>query len=208
MLLEFAAGGDLFDKIAPDVGVGEDVARLYFGQLVEGMVSHTLMDIQCANAPKELHTLARRLPSRSQARELTSGRSWDAENIRFWPGRGFQIKRQWENARSYRTLRKLTICRTRGNHICINVGKDLPKALQLNSEGAYQAEPIDAWGVGVILFTLLAGSTFYKPNVPNMVSRSLTQTLLGMSLLRTVQNIVDIYLAKSLVKLRGTESVG
>lgn len=52
MLLEFAAGGDLFDKIAPDVGVGEDVARLYFGQLVEGMVSHTLMDIQCANAPK------------------------------------------------------------------------------------------------------------------------------------------------------------
>ena len=62
MLLEFAAGGDLFDKIgmsytvwvtskltntlrihvelAPDVGVGDEVAHFYFGQLVDGMVCH------------------------------------------------------------------------------------------------------------------------------------------------------------------------
>lgn len=57
MLLELAAGGDLFDKIgsfhlsihtkrrrthdsitAPDVGVGEDVAQIYFNQLVAGLV--------------------------------------------------------------------------------------------------------------------------------------------------------------------------
>ena len=30
--------------------------------------------------------------------------------------------------------------------------------LQLNSDAPYHAEPIDVWGVGVILFTLLAGS--------------------------------------------------
>ena len=56
MLLEFAAGGDLFDKIgahpgsilfalssilfqkAPDVGVGEEVAHFYFLQLLSGLV--------------------------------------------------------------------------------------------------------------------------------------------------------------------------
>ena len=56
MLLEFAAGGDLFDKIgelardigdtcalirwipAPDVGVCEEVAQIYFKQLATGMV--------------------------------------------------------------------------------------------------------------------------------------------------------------------------
>jgi serine/threonine-protein kinase CHEK1 len=56
MLLEIAAGGDLFDKIgeiilpnvtqasnsllAPDVGVDDKMAHLYFSQLVAGMVSH------------------------------------------------------------------------------------------------------------------------------------------------------------------------
>lgn len=37
MLMEFAAGGDLFDKIAPDVGVDEDVAHLFLTQLVAGV---------------------------------------------------------------------------------------------------------------------------------------------------------------------------
>ncbi len=29
---------------------------------------------------------------------------------------------------------------------------------QLNTDNPYQAEPVDVWGVGVILFTLLLGS--------------------------------------------------
>ena len=29
---------------------------------------------------------------------------------------------------------------------------------KLNSESPYEAEPVDIWGVGVILFTLLVGS--------------------------------------------------
>jgi len=57
MLVEYAGGGDLFDKIggffffdllldtnltlsiAPDVGIDEDVAHYYFLQLISGMVS-------------------------------------------------------------------------------------------------------------------------------------------------------------------------
>lgn len=35
--LELAAGGDLFDKIEPDIGVDEDTAHLYFHQLINGL---------------------------------------------------------------------------------------------------------------------------------------------------------------------------
>ncbi len=35
--MEFAEGGDLFDKIEADVGVPEDIAHLYFRQLVSGV---------------------------------------------------------------------------------------------------------------------------------------------------------------------------
>ncbi|CCG83729.1 protein of unknown function [Taphrina deformans PYCC 5710] len=35
--MEFAEGGDLFDKIEPDVGIEEDIARLYFKQLLSGL---------------------------------------------------------------------------------------------------------------------------------------------------------------------------
>ena len=45
MLLEFAGCGDLFDKIAADVGVDDEVAQLYFNQLVAGMVRHSLTSL-------------------------------------------------------------------------------------------------------------------------------------------------------------------
>lgn len=68
MLLEFAAGGDLFDKIgecdvkwlrhnalrsatAPDVGTGEDVAHLYFKQLVDGMARPLLCRVRSRHLP-------------------------------------------------------------------------------------------------------------------------------------------------------------
>ncbi|CAF1492786.1 unnamed protein product, partial [Didymodactylos carnosus] len=37
LFLEYAAGGELFDKIEPDVGMSEDRAQHYFKQIVEGM---------------------------------------------------------------------------------------------------------------------------------------------------------------------------
>lgn len=37
MVLELGAGGDLFDKIAPDYGVEEDLAHFYFQQLLAGL---------------------------------------------------------------------------------------------------------------------------------------------------------------------------
>ncbi|KAK0553531.1 Chk1 protein kinase [Tilletia horrida] len=37
IVLELAAGGDLFDKIAPDFGLEEDLAHFYFRQLIGGL---------------------------------------------------------------------------------------------------------------------------------------------------------------------------
>ncbi|KAL9931645.1 hypothetical protein V8E36_009431 [Tilletia maclaganii] len=37
IVLELAAGGDLFDKIAPDYGLEEDLAQFYFKQLIGGL---------------------------------------------------------------------------------------------------------------------------------------------------------------------------
>ncbi|KAJ3191633.1 Chk1 protein kinase [Irineochytrium annulatum] len=37
IFLEYASAGELFDRIAPDVGVGEDLAHFYFKQLIAGM---------------------------------------------------------------------------------------------------------------------------------------------------------------------------
>ncbi|WP_204266932.1 hypothetical protein, partial [Citrobacter youngae] len=37
MVLELGAGGDLFDKIAPDYGVEEDLTHFYFQQLLAGL---------------------------------------------------------------------------------------------------------------------------------------------------------------------------
>ncbi|KAJ3302286.1 Chk1 protein kinase [Kappamyces sp. JEL0829] len=39
IVMEYAAAGELFDKIEPDVGVGEEVAHFYFRQLI-GSVSY------------------------------------------------------------------------------------------------------------------------------------------------------------------------
>ncbi|KAH7870246.1 kinase-like domain-containing protein [Lentinula edodes] len=37
MLIELAAGGELFDKITPDVGMGEQITQFYFKQLLAGV---------------------------------------------------------------------------------------------------------------------------------------------------------------------------
>ncbi|GAA5878016.1 hypothetical protein JCM3774_005981 [Rhodotorula dairenensis] len=37
MVLDLADGGDLFDKITPDIGVDQEIAHLYFRQLIAGL---------------------------------------------------------------------------------------------------------------------------------------------------------------------------
>ncbi|KAJ7493843.1 kinase-like domain-containing protein [Mycena latifolia] len=127
MLLELAAGGDLFDKIAPDIGVGDEVAHFYFNQLIAGM-DYIHKEGVCHRDLKPENLL---LDVAGTLKISDFGLS-----------SVFKLKD---------TGRTRTLTERCGS---------LPYvAPELNSDRPYDAEPIDVWGVGVILYTLLAGNT-------------------------------------------------
>ncbi|KAF8528347.1 CAMK CAMKL CHK1 protein kinase [Hysterangium stoloniferum] len=127
MLLEIAAGGDLFDKIAPDVGVDEEMAQLYFNQLVAGM--------KYVHAQGVCH---RDLKPENLLLDVTG----QIKISDFGLCSVFQYKGQ---------VRLLT-------EQCGSLPYVAPELVYAPSQ-AYQAEPVDIWGMGVILFTLLCGNT-------------------------------------------------
>ena len=40
---------------------------------------------------------------------------------------------------------------------------------KLNASGGYQAEPVDMWGAGVVLFTLLVGSKSFRQGLAERI---------------------------------------
>lgn len=127
MLLELAAGGDLFDKIAPDVGIGENVAHYYFGQLLAGM--------------DFIH------------REGVCHRDLKPENILLDAAGTLKIS-DFGLAAVYKLKES---GKTRQlNELCGSLPYMAP---EVHYSTPYEAEPIDVWGIGIILFTLLAGNT-------------------------------------------------
>ncbi|KAH7884179.1 kinase-like domain-containing protein [Phlebopus sp. FC_14] len=127
MLLEFAAGGDLFDKIAPDVGTGEDVAHLYFNQLLAGM--------------DYIHN------------QGVCHRDLKPENLLLDAGGTLKIS-------DFGLSAVYKLKETGKTRFLSERCGSLPYiAPELNFDAPYQAEPVDVWGMGVILFTLLAGNT-------------------------------------------------
>lgn len=127
MLLEFAAGGDLFDKIAPDVGVGEDVAHFYFLQLLSGLTF--------------IHS------------EGVCHRDLKPENILLDAAGTLKIS-------DFGLCSVYKLKETGRTRMLTERCGSLPYvAPELNTDKPYAAEPIDAWGIGVILFTMVAGNT-------------------------------------------------
>ncbi|KAF7291910.1 Protein kinase domain-containing protein [Mycena indigotica] len=126
-LIELAAGGDLFDKIAPDVGVGDEVAHLYFNQLISG-VDHI----------HKLGVVHRDLKPENILLDVTG----TLKISDFGLAAVYMLK---ETGR----IRQLT-------DRCGSLPYVAP---ELNGAEAYAAQPVDVWGVGVILYTLLAGNT-------------------------------------------------
>ncbi|RDB27406.1 Serine/threonine-protein kinase CHK1 [Hypsizygus marmoreus] len=127
MLMELAAGGDLFDKIAPDVGLRDDVAHYYFNQLIAGMdYIHSQGVCHRDLKPENL------LLDVAGTLKISD----------FGLSAVFKLK---ESGRT----RPLT-------ERCGSLPYVAP---ELNSDEPYFAEPIDVWGIGVILFTMLAGNT-------------------------------------------------
>lgn len=127
MLLEFAAGGDLFDKIVPDIGVGEEVAHLYFNQLLAGMTY--------------VHS------------QGVCHRDLKPENLLLDAAGTLKIS-DFGLSAVYKLLKSGEI-----RPLSERCGSLPYIAPELNYNQHYQAEPIDVWGMGIILFTLLAGNT-------------------------------------------------
>ncbi|EIW71370.1 hypothetical protein TREMEDRAFT_27276 [Tremella mesenterica DSM 1558] len=127
MLLELAVGGDLFDKIAPDVGIPEDLAKFYFAQLVSGIdfvhskgIAHRDLKpenlLLAANGNLKISDFGLCAVFRHKGRErLLSGRCGSLP------------------------------------YVAPELGGPLGVG--------YAAEPVDIWGMGVVLYTLLVGNT-------------------------------------------------
>ncbi|KAF8148644.1 CAMK/CAMKL/CHK1 protein kinase [Crassisporium funariophilum] len=127
MLLEFAGGGDLFDKIAPDVGVGEDIANHYFKDLIAGM--HYIHSQGVCHRDLKPENLLLDAAGKLKVSDF-----------------GLSAVFRLKESGKMRTL----------SERCGSLPYVAP---ELNSDAPYYAEPIDVWGVGVILFTLLVGNT-------------------------------------------------
>ncbi|EKM76676.1 hypothetical protein AGABI1DRAFT_122426 [Agaricus bisporus var. burnettii JB137-S8] len=127
MLMELAAGGDLFDKIAPDIGVGDEVAHFYFGQLLAGM-SYIHSQGVCHRDLKPENLLL------------------DAAGTLKVTDFGLAAVYKLVESGKTRTL----------NERCGSLPYVAP---ELGSDDPYQAEPVDVWSIGVVLFALLLGNT-------------------------------------------------
>ena len=75
--------------IAPDVGVSDQLAHLFFGQLIAGMVSPNIqpprIHLVDPNPMTAIHPSTRNLSSRSQAREPATERCYYPQNLGFRP---------------------------------------------------------------------------------------------------------------------------
>ncbi|ORY70223.1 kinase-like domain-containing protein [Pseudomassariella vexata] len=134
--MEYAEGGDLFDKIEADVGVTENIAHLYFLQLISGVSFMHSKGVAHRDLKPE---------------NILMSESGNLKLADFGMATMFEYKGQ----------RKLstTMCGS-PPYIAPEVlacaratGTKTPQA------GKYSADLVDVWSCGVILFVLLVGNT-------------------------------------------------
>ncbi|KAL9138694.1 MAG: hypothetical protein Q9175_000049 [Cornicularia normoerica] len=132
--MELAEGGDLFDKIESDVGVGEDVAHLYFTQLV--------------SAVTYMHSKG------------VGHRDLKPENILLSAEGNLKIA-DFGLATLFEYKGEKKLCRTSCGSPpytapeVLNCDNRLAKKL----DQGYQGDYVDIWSCGVVLFVLLVGNT-------------------------------------------------
>ena len=67
MVMEYVSGGELFDKIEPDVGLSEEKSMRYFGQVLEGVVSEEMEQVLIIDCVAGVPAFGRYCASRYQA---------------------------------------------------------------------------------------------------------------------------------------------
>lgn len=132
--MELADGGDLFDKIESDVGVGEDIAHFYFTQLI--------------NAVDYLHTKG------------IAHRDLKPENL-LLSGDGNLKIADFGLAELFRWHGRERLASTRcgsppytAPEVLTSDGPNMGKV-----QVQYRADLVDIWSCGIILFVLLVGNT-------------------------------------------------
>ncbi|ODH47975.1 CAMK/CAMKL/CHK1 protein kinase [Paracoccidioides brasiliensis] len=131
--MELAEGGDLFDKIEADEGVGEDIAHVYFSQLV--------------NAVGYMHSKG------------VAHRDIKPENILLAADGNLKVADfGLATLYEYRGETKLstTLCGS-PPYIAPEVIKCSSRGK--SKGGGYRADLVDIWSCGVVLFVLLVGNT-------------------------------------------------
>ncbi|KAK0748017.1 kinase-like domain-containing protein [Apiosordaria backusii] len=133
--MEFAEGGDLFDKIEADVGVQEDIAHLYFLQLIAGVSFMHSKGVAHRDLKPENILLS------------------DTGNLKI---ADFGMSTMFE----YKGVRKqtATMCGS-PPYIAPEVLKCSRSDKKSPDGQKYSADLVDIWSCGVILFVLLVGNT-------------------------------------------------
>lgn len=134
--MEYAEGGDLFDKIEADVGVSEDIAHFYFTQLISGVSYMHSKGVGHRDIKPENILLS------------------DAGNLKI---ADFGLATLFEH--NGNTKLSTTMCGS-PPYIApevITCSKN-PQTKNMKASG-YAANLVDIWSCGVVLFVLLVGNT-------------------------------------------------
>lgn len=132
--MEFAEGGDLFDKIESDVGVHEDIAQLYFVQLIGGVSFMHSKGVAHRDLKPE---------------NILLSSEGNLKLADFGMATMFEYKGQRKTSATlcgsppYIAPEILTCGRSDKN----------------STGGKYSSDLVDIWSCGVILFVLLVGNT-------------------------------------------------
>ncbi|CAD6501574.1 BgTH12-01825 [Blumeria graminis f. sp. triticale] len=135
--MEYAEGGDLFDKIEADVGVSEDIAHFYFTQLINGVSYMHSKGVGHRDIKPENILLS------------------DSGNLKI---ADFGLATLFEY--NGKTKLSTTMCGS-PPYIApevISCSRDLHSRASTKSVG-YAANLVDVWSCGVVLFVLLIGNT-------------------------------------------------
>ena len=132
--MEFADGGDLFDKIEADVGVPEDIAHLYFGQLIGGVSFMHSKGVAHRDLKPE---------------NILLSDTGDLKIADFGMATMFEYKGQRKTSG--------TMCGS-PPYIAPEVLSCARKS-PTGAKNSYAPELVDIWSCGVILFVLLVGNT-------------------------------------------------
>lgn len=137
--MEFAEGGDLFDKIEADKGVAEDIAHLYFLQLISGVSFMHSKGIAHRDLKPE---------------NILLNESGDLKIADFGMATLFQYKGQ--------TKMSSTMCGSPPY-----IAPEVLRCALGDKSVKYRADLVDIWSCGVILFVLLVGNTPWEEPTEN-----------------------------------------